>query len=416
MNLKRFSKPQAPIILESLSSLSYQTGELDSYLNDIACRVSQILGLDWSVVTLCQDGQEQMVASNIQIAQKDKIASLHGTLTNTVVETGKTLTVENALNNPQYGKPPEGYIAYLGVPLRTSSGKVIGTICSFCQQPREFIEEEVKTVELFAERAATAIDNYNLYQQQREFNQFLEGEVAKRTEELREAQSQLIEKERLAAIGEFASMIVHEIRNPLTTILLGLNYLKKICQAKLDQERICLALDEAKRLQNLLQEILLYAKPQVLQLEKINFTEFFKQMLPSLSAMPEAQERELKLIVESRAFEIMGDQDKLKQVLINLVRNACEAIAPGEEVTCKIASVTTSEALCFQVHNAGDPIPTEILPKLTQPFCTTKPGGTGLGLAIVKRIVSAHGGTLIIESDAKSGTVVSVIIPVVKSG
>ncbi|HEY9643550.1 MAG TPA: GAF domain-containing protein, partial [Coleofasciculaceae cyanobacterium] len=195
-------------ILEVLSSLSYRVGELDSYLGKIACGVSQLLGVDWAVVTLCQAGVEQVMASNRDLCTCSQLWALYGSLTRTVVQTGRSLTIENAQMHPEYEIPPAEYLSYLGVPLRTAHSEVIGTVCCFCKSPRQFTAEAVRIAELFAERAATAIDNYLLYQQQRQFTERLEAEVAKRTEELRIAQTRLIERERLAAIGEFAAMIV----------------------------------------------------------------------------------------------------------------------------------------------------------------------------------------------------------------
>jgi len=402
---------QAQPILQVLSSLSYQAGELNGYLYEIVNSVSHLLELDWSVVTLCSNGQGRVMASSLNLGEGEHIYSLHGSLANIIILSGQTLCIEDAQNSREYGSLPEGYISYLGVPLRTYRGEVIGTICSFSRKPRLFTIEEVHTVELFAERAATAIDNYNLYQKQKEFNEFLELEVANRTEELRIAQTKLIERERLAAIGEFASMIVHEIRNPVTTILMGLNYFKRTYLSFQDQERVTLALEEAHRLQNLLKEILLYAKPQILELENLEINKLVQEMLIHLGEMPEVQERKLNFIPASKAINIQVDKDKFKQVLINLVRNACEAIEPGEEVTCKIESNADSNQVYLSIHNGGNPIPSEILPKLTQPFCSTKPEGTGLGLAIVQRIVAAHGGSLSIESNQIIGTIVKIVLP-----
>ncbi|PSB03853.1 GAF domain-containing sensor histidine kinase [Merismopedia glauca] len=409
---------QAQPILEALSALSYRSGELDAYLQEIAASVSHLLELDWSVVTLCEDEIERVMASSIDMGDGDHVYSLHGLLTETVVKTGRTLCVENAKTHPEYGCPPEGYVSYLGVPLRTYVGKTIGTICSFCIEPRLFAPEEVRTVELFAERAATAIDNYYLYQQQQKFNEVLEAEVINRTEELRLAQAQLIERERLAAIGEFASTIVHEIRNPVTTMVMGLNYFKKTYTSEPDQARVSLALEEADRLQNLLKEILLYAKPQTLQLEELDLNALMESMLWQLREMPEAAGKQIKFLPESTKVTILADKDKLKQVTINLIKNACEAI-PAEScgnclnrvVTCKIELETNGDRVCISVHNRGTPIPADLLPRLTQPFCSGKVGGTGLGLAIVKRIVDAHGGVLSIQSDKSVGTEVNIRLP-----
>jgi signal transduction histidine kinase len=387
---------QAHRILEVLSALSYRAGELKSYLRDIACGVSELLNLDWSVVTLCQNGQERVMASSLDLGEGEHVYSLHGLLTDTVVKTGQTLAVEDANAHPEYGKAPEGYTSYLGVPLKAPQGEVLGTICSFCINPRQFDIDEVRTVELFAERAATAIDNYRLYQQQRQFNEMLEAEVVKQTEELRAAQTQLIERERLAAIGEFAAMIVHEIRNPVTTMTMGLKYFRKVHRAEQDQERAMLALDEADRLQNLLNEILLYAKPQVFQLSKLEVNSLIESMLSTLWEMPEAAGRQIQFTPALEAITI-----------------ACEAIVPGEVVTCNVEQCPDVNQVCIRIHNGGTPIPSNILPKLMQPFCSTKPGGTGLGLAIVKRIIDAHNGSLSIQSDLLTGTTVQITVPAV---
>ena len=397
-----------------LSSLSYRSGELSSYLKDIACGVSQLVEIDWTVVTLCQDGFETILASSIDMDEDaPRVYALHGRLIGTVIKIGRSLAVDDADAHPEYGRCAKGYRAYLGIPLRTSQGEVIGTVCSFHRQPREFTTEEIQIVELFAERAATAIDNYHLYQQQRQFNEALEAEAEKRTEELRVAQAKLVEQERLAAIGEFAAMIVHEIRNPLSTMIMGFNYFKRTVLSEAAQERLLLALSEAGRLERLLSEILLYAKPQVLQLSTLDVNEFIHEMLMPISEMPEALERQIEFIPAKATVKILGDKDKLKQVFINIVRNACEAIAPGNTINWRVDSHTVPEQVLISVHNGGEPIPPEVLCKLTEPFYSTKPSGTGLGLAIVKRIVNAHGGKLFIQSDPLTGTRVSLQLPVI---
>jgi PAS domain S-box-containing protein len=514
--------------------------------------VSDLIGLDWSVVTYCQDDCERVLASTIDLGEAaDQVYSLHGSLTGTVVKTGAPLVVENAASCKDYGEAPEGYQAYLGVPLRTSTGEVIGTICSFQRQPRRFEEAEVQLAELFAERAATAIDNYQLYQQQQQFNEMLESEVMKRTLELRAAQSELLtinleleqrveqrtaelkqaeakfraivenandiifaitpdnvfsyvspnvvdvlgfqpsemegysiapfihpddvrvcvqtierllstgqkqsgteyraphkqggwrwltanvglthdtngqplivgvtrditdqkrtEKalERLAEIGELAAMIVHEVRNPLTTISMGLTAFKKLQLTERFQEYLSLALDEADRLQRLLNQILLYSKPQTLHRSHLMLNSFVSEVLDTLRGIPAASEKDLQIQITPTPVQVLADHDKLKQVLINLITNAYEAINSGESITVKLQTIDGHQA-CIQIQNGGEPIPADVLPNLTKPFFTTKATGTGLGLAIVKRIVEVHDGELSIESSTETGTVVKVLLP-----
>lgn len=350
------------------------------------------------------------MASSLE-SNEDHGFSVHGTLAGEMVGTGRPLIIEDIQLEARLCRPPEGYRSYLGIPLRTVHGEVSGTICSFFHKPRQFSESTIHTVELFAERAATAIDNYCLYQQQQKFNALLEQEVVNRTEELQLAQAKLVERERLAAIGEFAAMIVHEVRNPLTTITLGLQYAKTQLVEATAHERLSLSISEVERLQQLLSEILLYAKPQLLTLSRIDINHFLNTLLIQIRDLPVASNRRIELRNVCRKVNIMGDLNKMKQLFLNLFRNACEAIEPGSQVTCELTNHSNYKHIFIKIHNGGEPIPPEFLSRLTEPFCSTKPSGTGLGLAIAKRIVTAHGGNLLIQSGAEFGTVVTVQLP-----
>jgi signal transduction histidine kinase len=127
--------------------------------------------------------------------------------------------------------------------------------------------------------------------------------------------------------------------------------------------------------------------------------------------MPEAASRQIEFIPTSVPVKILGDKDKLKQVFINIVRNACEAVSPKNVIKWEV-KILSPEQVYINVCNGGKPIPPEVLSKLTQPFFSTKPSGTGLGLAITKRIINAHGGELSIQSDTATGTTVTVQLPV----
>jgi signal transduction histidine kinase len=441
-------------ILESLSVLNYRQGNLKLYLQTIAQEVSELFNLDWSVVTLCRGNEERVLASSVDLGEAaNQVYSLHGSLTGEVVNSGVPLIVEDTTATAR-GKGPAGYCAYLGVPLKTPEKEVIGTICSFHRTPRHFDPEEVKFIELFAERAATIINNYQLYEQLQQLDQELEAEVIQRTQELRatqiklldanrdleqrveqrtaelqtinqqlraeiderlkaEAQRQGAEQEKMAAlaslaeVGELASMIVHEIRNPLTTVWMSLKAFEHLSLPERSQHQLQLALTEAARLQDLLQEILHYAKPQGPQCIALELTSWLAEVVTGLSGLPQYQE--LVYQPAKPPLTVLADPDKLKQVVINLVNNACEATLPGQPVRCWLEATDTDAYI--HVHNGGAPIPPEILPQLTRPFFSTKANGTGLGLAIVKRIVDTYGGTLTIESTEKMGTTITVAFP-----
>ncbi|MDY6902857.1 MAG: ATP-binding protein [Cyanobacteriota bacterium] len=411
LNYQNFYWQHKQRTLEILSHLSHRTGEFKVYLQEIATGVSELIEIDSSVITICQENFAQILASSIPLGEDNSHVSLHGQLTGTVFNSGQCLVVEDTITCTEYGQAPEGCRAYLGIPLRTSQGKVIGTICCFHGKPRKFSAQEIAIIELFAERAATAIDNHHLYQQQKEFNQILEAEVTKKTQELKTAQAKLVEQERLAAIGEFAASIVHEIRNPFCTIKLVLEYFNKIDLSASVKKRLILAVDEAKRLEKLLEEILLYAKPHILDISLIDINQCIENLLNIQLDLPQFINKHIEFNPAIDKPIIQGDEDKIKQVLINLVQNAFEAIAPGEEVKLEVDSNIDKEEVSIQVHNGGEPIPPDILPLLTQPFYSTKSSGTGLGLAITKRIVEAHNGEFMIESNPERGTSVTVKLP-----
>lgn len=219
--------------------------------------------------------------------------------------------------------------------------------------------------------------------------------------------------ERLAEIGELAAMIVHEVRNPLTTVMMGLQSFRTLDLNERSRLRLELALEEAERLQRLLNEILQYARCQKLQATELEVNRLIHEMLEPIRAMPSAQGRQIHFTPTDPVW-VLGDRDKLKQVFINLISNACEAIAEGERVTWSIEACSHRRTVCIQIHNSGEPIPPDVLSRLTKPFFTTKSTGNGLGLAIVKQIVEAHRGEFkIISSEAIGGTCVCVVLPFV---
>jgi signal transduction histidine kinase len=216
--------------------------------------------------------------------------------------------------------------------------------------------------------------------------------------------------EKVTALDEYLAMIVHEVRNPLTTIAMGLQYAQKVLPADAERERVELALSEAHRVTRLLHELLDYAKPQTFRLSKVRIGALLDEVLMQIRGLPEAAERHLVLANDFPGCEIVGDAGKLKQVLLNVLRNALEATTPHETVNISVFKEENLAQVCIKIHNAGEPIPPEILSSISRPFFSTKPLGTGLGLAVSKRIVDAHGGKLHIIS-ATAGTTVSVHLP-----
>ncbi|MBK1621589.1 histidine kinase [Lamprobacter modestohalophilus] len=254
--------------------------------------------------------------------------------------------------------------------------------------------------------------------------------------------ARLAEQGRLAAIGEFASGIVHELRTPLSTIAMALSYLAEGTPEPRAKRRLDLALGEAERTRRLLEEILLYAKPLSLDPRPVALRPLLEEQIAM--AAERHPGHSIQLEQASDVFQVLADPDRLRQILTNLTDNACEAAPVGSVVTWRIAKTAglaetagtartgeTAEAakaagivgtaehvkqsdadeVRLSVHNTGEPIPAERLPRLSEPFFSTKASGTGLGLAIVARLVEQHGGRLSIRSTAEQGTLVEIVLP-----
>lgn len=219
---------------------------------------------------------------------------------------------------------------------------------------------------------------------------------------------QLVENTRLATIGQFASGIVHEIRNPLATISLALEHIKDLEQLPAGaRKRANLAGAEVTRLERLLADILLYAKPLELERSAVDLVELVQETVEAESA--QTGEFEFR---STPCPNIAADADRLRQVMINLLRNARQASPAGSIIRIQCGPVG-KDRVEVKITNEGKPIPKETLERVFEPFYTSKGGGTGLGLPIVRRIVSAHGGEIKLDSDEKSGTRATLHLPVI---
>ncbi len=210
---------------------------------------------------------------------------------------------------------------------------------------------------------------------------------------------QLVENTRLATIGQFASGIVHEIRNPLATISLAIEHLRELEQLPAGaRKRADLAGTEVARLERLLADILLYAKPLTLKRASLDLAELVRDTVAA-----ECPEQADFAVRSADCPPILADADRLRQVLINLLRNAVQASPAGSAVRIE-CNTLGRDWVELQVSNRGAPIPQHDLERIFEPFFTSKSRGTGLGLPIVRRIVHAHGGQISLQSDLENGT------------
>ena len=222
--------------------------------------------------------------------------------------------------------------------------------------------------------------------------------------------SELEDARRLAALGQFAAAIAHDIRTPLTSISLNVQILRrKLALPDDDREHLDIALEELGRLDASVAEILEFAKPVKLAAQAIDVGELLEATARGLS--PVLSERGVALHCEPTAElpAVQGDPQRLRQVLVNLVDNAANASATGAAVTVRARSTAASVEIDIVDHGRG--IPADDLPRIFEPFFTTRPDGTGLGLAICHKVVRAHGGDIRVRSTVGTGSTFTILLP-----
>jgi len=161
----------------------------------------------------------------------------------------------------------------------------------------------------------------------------------------------------------------------------------------------------------LLEDMLLYAKPLELDLQPLDLGQLVREVLDSEQDLARKPGQQFRFNGSSGAARILGERDRLIQILVNLARNACSASPDNGLIDWSVQENLSAGTLTLEVHNGGEPIPPELLARITDPFVTTRSSGTGLGLSIVKRLVIAHGGELQIHSQPGEGTRVRVTFP-----
>lgn len=393
--------------LQRLEALSRGARDLRGHLNCVAQAVQDFLEVDWTAVTLCHDGLERVIATTAGEVD-NSLVSIHGTVTNAVMTTGAPVVIQAPGEAGRFGLLPQGYEAYLGIPLAAAGGRVIGTVCSFARSARRFSADDVAIASILADRAGALMESFDVFEEQRFVRRELERELQERDADLARHDI-LAQRERFADLGEFTARIVHDLRSPLTIINLGLATLSGESQLASTRTLARILSGEAERLQTMLSEILNYSKPQRTKLTSVDLGGFLRRELSLLESMSGNPSAPISLELPDAPVIALADEDKLRQVLLNLISNAREAGGQPQRIVCSVDPAGDGEAT-FRVRNGGTPIPAAILSRLGEPFVTTKPGGTGLGIPIVKRIVTALGGRVWITSDTERGTVVSVAL------
>ena len=219
------------------------------------------------------------------------------------------------------------------------------------------------------------------------------------------------EKRRLEAIGEVAAGIAHELRNPLFGISSSAQLLRfRAREDPVIDRNVGRILREVERLNGMVTDLLEYGRPRPLALAPGDPDAIWDEVLEGNRGLLEA--RSLTLVRQRAKHRAQWaiDEERIRQVMLNILMNAVDAAPPGSELTLA-SSVLPNGAWRCTLHNEGPSIPPEVLPRVFEIFFSTKQDGTGIGLALCRRIIDEHGGAISIESAPDRGTTVTITIP-----
>jgi signal transduction histidine kinase len=229
--------------------------------------------------------------------------------------------------------------------------------------------------------------------------------------------------EKLAAVGTMTAGLSHEIRNPLNAAALQLSVLERRIQrlGKDAQgpllEPLTLVKDEIRRLDHILEDFLQFARPREFQARAVDVVSVVSRVLDLLAG--EAERRGVRLERDLDAVPLVaGDDERLRQVLVNLGLNALEAVSDGGlvRVSCRLEPPDPDHhgagpAVAIRIDDDGSGVPEESRDRIFEPFFTTKARGSGLGLSIVHAIVTQHGGRIRVEDSPEGGARFVVVLP-----
>jgi len=403
-------------IAESLTS----TLELDEILESIVTRVRQVMEARICTIRLVE-GDELTIGAAVgykdgstrhdRIKIDERMAR--------IVRDQQPLMVEDLRESNDI--PPsrrerarrERVHSFLGVPM-VSKEETIGVLSIYGEKAHHFAQQEMRLLSTIANQAALAIERARLHEKVREYAEELEQLVQERTEELMAIQVDLLQSAKLAALGQLAAGVAHELNNPLGAISAYLELLQEEMELGSREteyvKRIEKRIQQATKIVSELRSVGITSEPTR---QTVDINDILRETLSLVERRLSLQQTELQKDMTPNLPQIHADPDRLEQVFINIITNASQAM--GEGGTLRVASRESRNGEWVEIifADTGEGIAKEHLGKIFDPFFTTRsPGeGMGLGLSLSLRHIKDHGGAIHVWSEKGRGTVFRIALP-----
>jgi K+-sensing histidine kinase KdpD len=386
---RRYQKLQS--LIDASKSIN-STLDLDKLLGLILNAAAKSIGADRGTLYLVDDIRKELWSKILQGSDMVEIRLPIGKgLAGFVAEKGETILIPDAYADPRFNPEIDKHSGYrtsnmLCMPMKNKDGKLIGVFQLLNKKEGGFDEEDVNFIDAFSAHASVAIENARLAQE-------------------------MVQNERLSAVGRMASVIIHDIKNPMGTLRVYAQVMKKKSGNEEANKLADEMIRQVDRFVNMTQEILDFTRG----VSAANFQDLqFKQVMDDVLSFIEKdlEKNNVKLEKNPNFSGIVSmDQDKIVRVFYNIASNARDAMPQGGTLT--VTTAREGDFVRIDFKDTGTGMPDEVKKKIFEPFMTYgKKHGTGLGMAIVKKVVDDHRGVIEIESEMDQGTTITIKLPV----
>ena len=337
-----------------------------------------------------------------------------------VFATGESIMVDDVTKSSLYTHVPGWDVgAEICVALQDGD-RVLGIIDVEASEKNAFTHNDLLALESlagFLTSAVSGVDRYQMLQDTIQILQTTQEELQERMEAQRTAENRLVQAAKLAAVGEMAAGVAHELNNPLTTVAGFSELLLKDLPEESDQrEDLEMVLREAKRARSVVRRLLDFARQSESLRVRADLNEVIEDVAALTNHLLESSNINFEMILGKNLPWVLIDRDQIKQVILNLLHNALHAMPEGGELSLRTKTRQRNKKkwLTMAVQDNGNGISADDLARIFEPFFTTKAddGGTGLGLAVSYGIVTDHDGFIEVDSAPNEGACFTVWLPI----
>jgi len=382
----------ATILAEVVASASL-TLSTDELLDHILVKLRQLIPYDSAAIFLVEAGFLVMEAAHGFEAELVNQKYNQNILFQEMQQHKNTILVNDTHQDERYQfwAGAEKVRCWIGAPLLVAQ-EVIGYLTVDRYTPGAFSKDDAGVVQAFAHQVAQTINNAQLFAQ------------------LQATQKQLIQNERLAALGQMAATVAHELRNPLMAIRMGVEYFVHGLAADDPRQRgATLMQSNMARIDRIVEDILYIGRAPTPDFTLGSLHSVIESELAQWRTNLAEKDITAQIDLDTSLSPILMDSDQMGRAISNLIGNSVDAMGPGGQITVQLCTENESQIIILADNGPG--ISAKQQEKIFEPFFTTKTRGTGLGLSIVKQIIDAHHGQIEVWSEIGAGTKFTITLP-----